>query len=148
MNFVVETWARLGAIRSLRFESVSRTGIGWSGQGSGQVEVSSPAEAVLVFHESGSWTQNGGRELRFSNVYRWSLGENSIALEHLRFGIDKPVWLFQLAPDKNGLWREDVPHPCRDDCYSATMRIVGDEILLEWQVRGPKRNETISYIYT
>ncbi len=147
MNSTGLMWARLSAIRSLQFDSVSRTGIGWSGTGSGQVEVSSPAEEVLVFHESGSWTQDGGRELRFSNVFRWSLGENSIALEHLRFGIDKPVWLFQLAPAENGLWTEDNPHPCRDDCYSATMQIVGEEVVLEWQVRGPKRDETISYIY-
>lgn len=140
-------WARLSTIRTLKFESVSRTGIGWSGVGSGQVEVSSPSDGVLVFSESGSWAQNGGREMRFSNVYRWSLGENAIALEHLRFGVDKPVWLFQLAPDENGLWREDEPHPCRDDCYFATMRMNGDEILLEWQVRGAKKDETISYIY-
>lgn len=100
-----------------------------------------------MFREAGSWTQNGGRILRFSNVYRWSLDENSIALEHLRFGLNKPVWLFQLAPDENGLWREDVAHPCRDDCYSATMRVVGDELLLEWQVSGAKRDETIAYVY-
>ena len=147
MSSVNQMWARLSAVRSLQFESVSRTGIGWSGTGSGHVEVSSPAEGVLVFHESGSWTQNGGRELRFSNVYRWSLGENSIALEHLRFGVDKPVWLLQLMPDEDGLWREDVPHPCRDDCYSATMRSAGEMVFLEWQVNGPKKDETISYSY-
>lgn len=146
--FAAQLWARLGAIRLLRFESVSRTGTGWSGRGSGQVEVSSPEEGVLVFREAGSWTQDGGRELRFFNVYRWSLNENSIALEHLRFGLNKPVWLFQLAPDENGLWREDEPHPCRDDCYSATMRVVGDELLLEWQVSGAERDETISYVYS
>ncbi len=111
-------WPRLGRVQTLRFESLSRTGIGWSGVGAGQVEVgapqqvevSAPQEDVLVWKESGQWRQNGGREIRFSNTFRWTRTGEGISLEHLRFGEERPVFLFQLVAVQANEWRDVEPH--------------------------------------
>lgn len=85
--------------------------------------------------------------MRFTNVFRWTKLDQQLRLEHLRFGPDKPVFLFDMAVDQEDIWRETAPHPCREDCYSATMQVKDDKILVQWSVNGPKRNETIVYIY-
>ena len=123
MTSNLELWERLRETVALRFASKSHTGIGWSGAGTGVVEVSHPAPGVLIFHESGSWRQDGGQELRFFNVFRWTALESRIRLEHLRFGADNPVFLFDMAANADGVWREIHPHPCHDDCYRASLRL-------------------------
>ena len=52
----------------------------------------------------------GGRELRFRNVFRWSAVGEALRLEHLRFGVAHPVFLFDLAPVAAGEWRSVSPH--------------------------------------
>ena len=146
MNNETLLWQRLREVATLRFTSKSHSGIGWGGVGAGLVEVSEPAD-TMVFTESGSWRQDGGQEIRFSNVFRWSLVEGGLRLDHLRFGANNPVFLFEMAADADGIWREISPHPCRDDCYRASMRLGNEQIFVNWLVRGPKRNEIIEYIY-
>lgn len=85
--------------------------------------------------------------MNFRNVFRWTRIEGNIRLEHLRFGTDNPVFLFDMVCQTDGTWRETRPHPCRDDCYSATLRLEEERVLVRWSVNGPKRNETIDYIY-
>ncbi len=143
----VEVWERFREVVAVRFVSKSHTGIGWSGSGSGVVKVSEPAPDVLTFEESGLWQQEGGKEMRFTNVFRWSLVEDRLRLDHLRFGADNPVFLFEMAAGADGVWREINPHPCRDDCYRASLRLENEQIFVNWLVRGPKRNEVIDYIY-
>lgn len=147
MTSNIELWERFREIVAVRFTSKSHTGIGWSGAGSGIVKVSEPAPNFLIFNESGSWRQDGGKEIRFSNVFRWTLLEAQIRLEHLRFGADNPVFLFDMAADVDGVWREINPHPCRDDCYRASLCLKNEQVFVNWRVLGPKRNEVIDYIY-
>jgi hypothetical protein len=48
---------------------------------------------------------------RFRNVFRWTLlGPKLVRLEHLRFGPDHPVYLFELAQDANGTWTSNRLH--------------------------------------
>jgi hypothetical protein len=101
----------------------------------------------LVFTESGTWRQDGGKEIRFTNVFRWTLVDDRVRLEHLRYGADKPVFLFKMAMGPDGTWREINPHPCKDDCYRATLQLKDDQIFVSWRVHGPKRNEVIDYVY-
>lgn len=143
----VEIWERFRRVVSVRFVSKSHTGSGWSGVGSGVVQVSEPAPDVLTFEESGSWQQDGGSEFRFTNVFKWSLVEDRLRLDHLRFGVGRPVFLFEMAPDADGIWREINPHPCRDDCYRASLRLENEQIFVSWLVRGPSRDEVIDYTY-
>ena len=147
MSSNTEIWARLRQIETLRFTSKSHTGIGWGGAGSGIVEVTQPTPETLVFREFGLWKQDAGRELRFSNVFRWTLLEDRMRLEHLRFGPDNPVFLFDMTLGSAGIWREISAHPCREDCYRASLRVEDGQVFVSWRVQGPDRNEIIDYVY-
>jgi hypothetical protein len=118
MRPAAELWASLCRVRSLHFVARSAASTGWHGTGSGTVVVASPARSVLTFTESGSWQPAAGPRIRFSNVFRWSLvGPAVVRLEHLRFGADHPVYLFDLAPRSGAEWASVNPHLCREDCY-------------------------------
>jgi hypothetical protein len=95
-------WALLRGVRSLRFEARSEVGTGWDGVGTGCVAVSEPTSDVVVFEESGRWQPSGRRSMAFSNVFRLGRLGEVIRLEHLRFGADSPVFLFDLAPGPDG----------------------------------------------
>lgn len=142
-----QLWQRLRKVTSLNFVSKSHSGTGWSGFGSGTVEVTEPSSDVLVFAELGSWQQDGGKEFHFTNTFRWTLAQDRIRLEHLRFGVAHPVFLFEMQSDAAGVWREIAPHPCRDDCYRASLQLESERIFVSWLVQGPKRNEIIDYVY-
>jgi hypothetical protein len=94
-------------VTDMRFDA---RGIAWTGTGVGKVTTTSLAEGVVSFTESGTWVSERGLEFRFSNVFRWSsVGPELIRLDHLRFGPDQPVHLFDLAPMPEG-WRSVRPH--------------------------------------
>lgn len=147
MSSITDMWEQLGNVAVVQFKAESFSGIGWDGAAIGVVKVSKPETNVIVFEESGQFRKPDGKELNFRNVFRWTRIEENIRLEHLRFGADNPVFLFDLTCDENGVWREIIPHPCRDDCYAATLRIEDNTVLVRWTVRGQKRNEVIDYIY-
>ncbi|HEX8833090.1 MAG TPA: DUF6314 family protein [Abditibacteriaceae bacterium] len=147
MNPIDEVWAHLSKISVVYFKARSHSGIGWDGSGSGIVKVSRPAPDVLVFDESGHFRKPDGKEMSFVNVFRWTRREDNLGLEHLRFGEGAPVFLFDMSCDEDGTWRELIPHPCRDDCYSATLRVENGIVFVHWSVNGPERNEEIHYTY-
>ena len=90
-------WNCIAAIGNLTFNASSGASTGWIGTGVGTVDVSQPAKDVLVCTESGTWTPSVGKQLSFTNVYRWTMLSETLRLEHLRFGADNPVYLFDLA---------------------------------------------------
>ena len=94
-------WSRLLLVKHLSFESRSNAAetTGWSGSGSGVVGVEAARDSTILFHESGTWTPEMGRATTFTNVYRWTADPAGgfIGLEHLRFGPERPVYLFDLA---------------------------------------------------
>jgi Family of unknown function (DUF6314) len=138
----------LGRVGDLQFTARSASPTGWRGSGSGSVAVDSPEPEVVIFRESGLWRPEGGGELRFSNVYRWSVvGSRAVRLEHLRFGPRQPVLLFDLAPESEEVWSSVSAHQCRDDCYSSRLRIQVGGILVRWAIVGPQKREDIEYIY-
>lgn len=146
----MDTWHRLGEITSLRFVARSSGDSGWNGAGTGTVEVERPDPSTIVFTESGTWKSDAGQQLKFSNVYRWTLSDsgNAIQLEHLRFGADNAVYLFDMAPESESIWRSEAPHVCRDDLYSAKMELAAEQIELQWVIKGPERDEDIHYWYS
>lgn len=138
----------LRRVGGLRFSARTRGPTGWNGDGVGSVTVESPSAEVVIFRESGLWQSTGGGELRFSNIYRWSLaGPRAVRLEHLRFGPDDPVPLFELAPESDSGWVSVSPHVCREDCYSARLRLLPEGIALRWAIVGPRKCEDIEYAY-
>lgn len=143
-------WQRLSQVNSLTFESTSQANeSGWSGQGRGAVVVETIDSVTMLFHEKGTWNQAGGRELTFTNVYRWTaLHEvGALRLEHLRFGVEHPVYLFDLQQTESGQWRSVEGHMCREDCYQAAMTLGPHDLRLRWTIKGPGKDETIGYVY-
>ena len=105
-----EVCERLSRVRALAFVARSANPHGWNGKGSGAVVTEVVGDGVVVFTESGLWRPEGGRELRFRNVFRWSAVGEALRLEHLRFVVAHPVFLFDLAPVAAGEWRSVSPH--------------------------------------
>lgn len=105
-------WTRLGSIGQLTFSASSSSSTGWSGDGEGMVKVSQPKSDMLVFSESGTWTQTDSKQLSFTNVFRWTLltDANIIRLEHLRFGKKKPIYLFDLGVVDDARMATVEPH--------------------------------------
>jgi hypothetical protein len=100
----------------------------------------------LIFRESGSWTNQAGKEVAIHNTYRWKLEDRAIRLEHLRFGPDAPVFLFALEAVGPGKLASSCPHVCAEDRYRAIMEL-GEPLRLCWTVKGPAMDETIEYQY-
>ena len=146
MTALDRLWSDLSRIKTLKFVSRSASATGWNGVGEGIVAVEAVGEDVQTFSESGTWRTEAGRELRFHNVYRWTRNEATLGLEHLRFGIEHPVYLFDLAQTGDHEWRSVSAHLCSEDCYSAVL-LVGDALTLRWEVVGPSKKEVIEYAY-
>jgi hypothetical protein len=148
MDEAAELWGCLRRVRAVRFHAHSARATGWNGAGSGEVLVETPAESVLTFTESGTWRTSQGKELRFRNIFRWSLLDpRAVRLEHLRFGPDRPVFLFDLVPGPGRTWVSVRPHLCGEDCYSAELRLEDGAIFLRWAIAGPKKQEAVEYEY-
>ena len=142
---LLESLWRIGEVR---FNARTAGATGWNGNGSGSVAVATPDSGVLVFHESGIWRPEAGREFRFRNVYRWSLAEHqAVRLEHLRYGPERPVHLFDLTAESEAAWVSITPHQCRDDRYSARLQREDWGITLRWAIVGPRNHESIEYRY-
>ena len=103
-------WSRLSSIRELAFKATSSASTGWTGSGVATVNVTLPASGVLVSSESGTWTPEVGKQLAFTNVYRWTLQTQTLRLEHLRFGADNPVYLFDLGIVDESRMESVKPH--------------------------------------
>jgi hypothetical protein len=121
---------------------------GWNGKGVGTVEVRETGDGTMTFHEHGAWrNENHEGDIPFTNVYRWKLIGDLLRLEHLRFGADHPVYLFDLAQASDREWRSVSPHICRDDCYAATLIVSEGAIVLRWSIDGPRKLANIEYTY-
>ena len=144
-----DLWSVLQRVRALRFDARTEAATGWDGTGTGTVAVSEPAAGVVVFEEVGTWQPSisGRPAIGFNNVFRWTVIGEVLRLEHLRFGPDAPVLLFDLAPGEGGEWREVSPHQCREDCYTATLTVKGGQLAVAWSIIGPRKRESIRYAY-
>lgn len=143
-----QLWRALECIRKVSFEAKSLALTGWDGVGTGDVRVERPSKDAILFYESGVWQPDEGQTTRFRNVFRWSRMEDSVSLEHLRFGPSAPVYLFDLAPQPDGTWKETEAHLCGDDRYSASLSLQESGLDLCWTVVGPKKHETLRYRYS
>jgi len=154
-----DLWSALRTVARLRFEATCIRPPEWNGTGVGGVRVEAIGDSALVFHESGRWTLPGGRELPFSNVFRWTrcLGADArgaqgnepagLRLEHLRFGPAEPVFLFELTPQTPGQLVSREPHRCGEDLYAGALRWAPDRVELEWRLSGSRKQGTIRYLY-
>lgn len=145
-------WEKLITIQTLSFSAKSKSPsiTAWNGLGKGHVDIKLPDNHILIYQERGSWISQREKTVEFTNTFRWTLNEQAgrISLEHLRFGPQNAVYLFDLSPvDKYVLESVDA-HVCNEDTYFGRARYDGHFIQLHWRVIGPQKNEEIDYLYT
>jgi hypothetical protein len=148
---LLKFWKRLGQIKQLTFhaKSKSKEELGWTGRGKGEVVVTAEGKDILIYNEKGAWLSKEGSETGFHNVFRWTLNRPAglISLEHLRRGVNHPVFLFDLAPSHKQLLASVDSHLCVNDTYFGQMHLDPNSLRLSWRVIGPKKNEEIDYYY-
>lgn len=122
----------------------------WNGKGQGEVFLTKEGDNRLLFNEKGTWQGKQGAEIRFSNIFCWTLDRNTgvISLEHLRRGVDHPVFLFYLAPNGKHCLSSVDSHLCEGDTYFGQIHFDGYSLRLNWRVIGPKKNEEMDYYYS
>ena len=135
-------WQRLAKVQRISVQTQSGL------EGFGEVVVEAK-QGVLVFTEKGRWTDNT-QGIDFSNLLRWSLDLSSqtIALEHLRYGPNHPVFLFHLAPAGPNSLQSVDSHFCADDCYFGRIDFHEQHIRFLWRILGPRKNEVLHYTYS
>ncbi|HKI47634.1 MAG TPA: DUF6314 family protein [Balneolales bacterium] len=142
------TWHRLSDITHIQFQAQSEYSTGWNGRGSGIVTVSYPDENVVIYDEQGHWKSPAGRSYVFKNTYRWTLASSGLRLEHLRMGVNHPVFLVELGSAGTNKWESRKPHVCGNDLYTGILTVQESQIDLTWSVRGPKKFEKLINIYS
>lgn len=143
-------WDRLGEVDSLTFSSKSGAAgpTGWNAEATGRVRPQVVSPDCLVLVESGSWRNPAGRVFDFTNTWQWRRKGDGLDLEHLRFGPDRPVYLFGLQPAGDRIMASCAAHVCAEDLYTASLELCGNgKIRLTWKVNGPVLNEVIDYCY-
>lgn len=151
-RILLEFWKKLSSIKKLVFhaKTKSQEENGRNGRGQGVVDVAKESESVLIFHEKGSWKGLNGTETDFTNSFRFTIDciAGMISLEHLRYGLNHPVFLFHLAPSGKHALSSVDSHFCEGDTYFGQMVDTAQNLRLSWRVIGPKKNEEIDYYYT
>lgn len=152
IQILLTFWEKLVGVTQLAFNAKTKSKElqGWDGKGKGEVIVVKPDNKTLIFNEKGTWQDKQGAEVGFSNAFRWTLDRAAgvISLEHLRRGVDYPVFLFYLAPSgKHSLSSVDS-HLCEGDTYFGQIQFDSYSLRLNWRVIGPKKNEEIDYYYS
>ncbi len=145
-------WQCLNKIKSFSYHAKSKSQEegSLSGIGKGEVIIKKEGETVLIYQEKGTWKTDAGKEMDFSNAYRWSLDrdKNRVSLEHLRYGIHNPVFLLHLTPSgKSSLDSVDF-HLCNTDSYFGKVSFAANYLRLHWKIIGPKKDQEVTYCYT
>ncbi len=145
-------WKRLKEVSGLEYTSTCRK-IPPSydrRKGAGKVITKENGDEVITFFEKGKWRGvQASSEVAFTNVFRWRFDaqKNRISLEHLRFGLENPVFIFHLTPIGENLLKSLSPHECKEDTYFGSVLFDEHYIHLNWRIVGPKKNEMVSMTY-
>ncbi len=145
-------WEKLLSVKQLTFHAKtnSKDEGGWNGKGQGEVITARHSGNVLIFNEKGTWHGKQGIDVGFSNVFRWTLDSNAtmITLEHLRYGFERPVFLFHLTPTGTHSLASIDSHLCEEDTYFGQIHYNNHGLRLNCRVIGPKKNEELDYYYS
>lgn len=115
----------------------------------GEVKVKEEKPGIFIFTERGRWVKGKQQNMNFHNSLRWSFvfDEGLIRLEHLRHGLDHPIFLSYLTPISSKHLRSIDPHLCQKDCYFGHIEFNSQGIYLTWRVLSDRKNETLHYVY-
>lgn len=119
----------------------------WQALGKGIVKLRKPDQLTLIWEEAGQWDSTLNN-LEFSNTYRWTrIDHNEIRLEHLRYGEDQPVQLVNVHCQHDDSWMSIEPHLCGQDSYQLDLKTEEKCLILNWQIKGPKKNQFSTICY-
>lgn len=135
-------WQRLSQVEKISIRTKTHGGA------FGKVEVIQEKPDVILFTENGSWV--GGSELHFYNKLRWSIDFTNglVSLEHLRYGIDAPVFLFHLAPVGPKTLQSIDSHLGGEECYFGRIAFTKQHICFSWRILGATLIESLHYVYS
>ncbi len=133
MEWIQIAWQKFLKVTSFSTIVVSEGKNSFSRNGKGSVMVEME-QNVIFFHEEGDWKDG----ITFSNKLRWTKKEDRISLEHIRYGIDHPIYLFSLVPQGKSLVC-DQAHLCGDDTYLGSLKMDGDSLNLQYAIQGPSK---------
>ncbi len=144
-------WERLLKVEKLSLVTKSKVeekGVVKEGKAAVTITLASPS--ILTFREKGHWLAGGFPQTAFSNIFRWSLDFRSglITLEHLRHGIDRPVFLFHLTSNEPHRLESVGAHLCGQDTYFANVAWNDEKIIFRWRVIGLDKNDELIYHYS
>lgn len=151
-ELIIQTfWTKLLKIKKLNFEAKTKnkTDNGWNGKGIGEVNIIKESDTSIIFNEKGKWLDKNNQEIVFTNSFRWTLHLDTkmIALEHLRRGIQSPVFLIYLTPTSSKILSSVNTHLCEKDTYFGQLFYDQHSLRLHWRAIGPKKNEEMNYYY-
>ncbi len=137
-------WQKAKLIKKVSIQTQS------GGQAFGDVHITEENEQTLHFVEQGQWLYVTQKPISFTNHIRWSIDRSAglIALEHLRYGADRPVFLFHLTPTGPHTLQSIDSHLCLEDCYFGRIEWTKLHIRLLWRILGPRKNEVQHHVYS
>lgn len=151
ISVLLNFWKKLATVNRLIFNAKSKSNDehSWNGRGDGEVSVAKNGDNCIIFNEKGFWKRENDQQLNFSNVFRWTLDKFTgvISLEHLRHGLNNPVFLFYLAPTTENSLSSIDAHLYEEDSYFGQINFDKHSIKLSWRIIGPKKNEELDYYY-
>ena len=140
-------WERLATIGGFTYESRPgpRSLTGWQGEGRGRVQIDDSNADERHFIEQGEFQLQSGQIVEMQNRFISKKTPTGVALSHGRRG--EPVFLFELIPTADGLWKSSQDHVCINDLYSGELRESANGFELTWHIDGPKKDEHLFYRY-
>lgn len=141
-------WERLANTETLLFSAKTRQGAMVLQNGKAEVKVTA-SSSTLIFEEKGVWLVDELPGSSFTNSFRWTFdfSQSLISLEHLRYGPNRPVFLFHLAPTRPGVFESVDSHLCGEDTYLGNLIWNHKMVQFHWRVIGPRKNDELIYRY-
>jgi hypothetical protein len=121
---------------------------GTSLHGIGEIDNATPDENSIIFKEKGFWNINRGPRVTFRNAYQWSVLENTLSLARYGYDMSSPNPLVDFEFSEGPEWLNISPYICGRDTYDATLRWSDKSLQLLWIVIGPKKDQTVEYLYS
>lgn len=128
--------------------TTNRSYEGWAGRGSGKVTSFWHDDNTLIYEEEGVFVTQQQKTLKAKNTYCWRFEDLKVSLEHLRFGYEYPVFLFDLVQVDQMTWKSSCPHQCDLDQYHGTLILQEKGFKLNWLVQKGQEYNRMDYIYS
>jgi len=156
---LTDLWNLLNRLNRFSFKvnTDNESATGWQGEGQGLIKrrgsvtnesTELESGAIVETIERGEYHVSTTRKVPMHNQYLWQFEGDHIRLTHLRFGWDKPVFLFDIIENEQGQLVTRQSHQCAADNYDASFVLQPDSLEMQWRIQGPKKREVLDYIYS